>query len=62
MWQHGVAKVVKVIRGGKIMVRCPHCKKNHTHSHLSEGSNEVIAGCHKGGNRCFSYAIPKGSR
>lgn len=61
MWQRGVAKVVKVIRD-KVVVRCPHCKEEHTHSRLSLGSKEVVAGCHLGGNRCRSYSIPKRSR
>lgn len=58
MWQRGVAKVVKVIRD-KIVVHCPHCGDKHTHSRLSLGSKEVVAGCHVGGERCYSYAIPK---
>ena len=62
MWQHGVAKVVKILKGSKIVVRCPHCRETHTHSILSAGSNEVVAGCHVGGNRCLSYSIPKRER
>ena len=58
MWQTGVAKVLKVIRD-KIVVRCPHCGDNHTHSRLSLGSKEVVAGCHKGYRCSRSYAVPK---
>jgi hypothetical protein len=57
-WQQGVAKVVKVIRD-KVVINCPHCPSQHTHSRQSLGSKEVVAGCHAGRNRCRSYAIPK---
>jgi len=57
MWQYGVAKLVKTVRG-EIIVSCPHCADRHTHPRLSLGSKEVVAGCHIGGDRCRSYAIP----
>lgn len=55
-WQHGVAKVVKL--GRELVVLCPFCQQNHTHSKQSLGSREVVAGCHKGFTDCRSYAIP----
>lgn len=59
MWQTGVAKLVKVMKR-KIIVLCPFCGDRHTHSELSLGSKEVVAGCHVGGKKsCLSYAIPK---
>lgn len=57
-WQRGVATLVEIGRSW-IVVRCPFCRRNHTHSKLSLGSREVIAGCHVGYNRCLSYAIPR---
>lgn len=57
-WRHEVAKVVKRT-GGLIQVRCPFCENRHVHSRLSLGSKEVVAGCHLGGDRCLSYAIPE---
>jgi len=61
MWHHGVAKVVRVVRD-TVVVKCPHCGKNHMHSRMSLGSKEVVAGCHLGYAKCFSYAIPRRSR
>ena len=58
MWHRGVARVVRLFRAS-VVVECPHCGKEHVHSKLSLGSREVIAGCHKGYTKCYSYAIPK---
>lgn len=56
-WQHGVAKVVKNA-GSKIVVLCPFCEQQHEHPKQSLGSREVVAGCHKGFARSYSYSIP----
>lgn len=57
-WQRGVATFLGIARDG-VAVRCPFCGKVHTHSKLSLGSKEVVAGCHTGYRRCRSYAIPR---
>jgi hypothetical protein len=61
-FQHGVAKIIEVTRDNKVIVSCPFCGNKHSHSRQSLGSGEVVAGCHKGYNRCLSYAIPNGRR
>ena len=55
-WATGVAEVVRTA-ARNVVVKCPHCGKEHEHARSSVGSNSVVAGCHTGFTRCREYRI-----
>ncbi len=55
-WQTGTARVLNV-RGGYVIVSCPHCRARHAHKTTAIGSREIVAACHTPA-RPRSYAIP----